>query len=146
MKGMNMHWNTFEGIWGQLKGKTHEVASQEECMMEEKVLARRVVLRGALAVGCGLLLPAIFSGCDSKKSAGSASSVPENPSAMPSANSDAPASAGKATQASVQYQSNPKGEQQCSGCMNFIADSNSCKLVDGQISPDGWCILWAKKV
>jgi len=29
--------------------------------------------------------------------------------------------------------------------MNFIAESNTCKLVEGQISPDGWCVLWAKK-
>ncbi len=139
-----MNWNTFEGNWKQLKGKTHEVSSKEACMMEEKILSRRVVLRGALAVGCGLLLPTIFSGCDSKKSAGSASSIPESPSAMPSTNSAAPAGSAKATQASVQYQTQPKGEQKCNGCINFIADSNNCKLVDGQISPDGWCILWVK--
>ena len=46
-----MNWNTFEGNWKQLKGKTHEVSSKEACMMEEKILSRRVVLRGALAVG-----------------------------------------------------------------------------------------------
>ena len=147
-----MNWNIIEGNWRQLKGKTHEVSSKEECMMEENILPRRIVLRGALAVGCGLLLPTIFSGCDSKKGAESTSSVPESPAATPSANSAAnstssaaPASTGKATQASVQYQTQPKGEQKCSGCINFIADSNTCKLVDGQISPDGWCILWAKK-
>lgn len=147
-----MNWNIIEGNWRQLKGKTHEVASKEGCMMEENVLPRRIVLRGALAVGCGLVLPTIFSGCDSKKGTDSTSSDPESPSATPSANSvanstssAAPASTGKVTQASVQYQAQPKGEQKCSGCMNFIADSNTCKLVDGQISPDGWCILWAKK-
>jgi len=145
MKGMKMNWNIIEGNWKQLKGKIHAVSSKEECMMEENVLPRRIVLRGALAVGCGLLLPTIFSGCDSKKGADSTSSVPESPSATPSANSAAPASTGKASQASVQYQTQPKGEQKCSGCMNFIADSNTCKLVDGQISPAGWCILWANK-
>jgi hypothetical protein len=50
----------------------------------------------------------------------------------------------KVTQASVQYQTQPKGDQQCSGCRHFIADSNACKLVEGNISPDGWCVLWAK--
>ncbi len=45
----------------------------------------------------------------------------------------------------MQYQAQPKGEQKCSGCLNFIAESNTCKLVDGQISPDGWCSLWVKK-
>lgn len=143
-----MNRNIIEGNWRHLKGKAHE----EECMMEEKVLSRRVVLRGALAVGCGLLLPTIFSGCDSKKGADSTSTAPESPAATHSANSAAsssssatPASTGKALQASVQYQNQPKGDQKCSGCMHFIADSNTCKLVDGQISPDGWCILWVKK-
>ena len=28
---------------------------------------------------------------------------------------------------------------------HFIAESGSCKLVEGKISPDGWCTLWAKK-
>ena len=45
----------------------------------------------------------------------------------------------------MQYQTQPKGEQKCSGCMHFIAESNTCKLVEGQISPDGWCTLWAQK-
>ena len=46
---------------------------------------------------------------------------------------------------SVQYQAKPKGEQRCDNCINFIAESKTCKLVDGQISPEGWCSLWAKK-
>lgn len=152
MKEMKMNLNIIKGNWRQFKDKTHEISSKEEYMMEEAILPRRIVLRGALAVGCGLLLPTIFSGCDSNKGADSTSSVPESPSATPSADSAAgstssaaPASTGKASQASVQYQTQPKGEQKCSGCINFIADSNTCKLVDGQISPDGWCILWAKK-
>jgi hypothetical protein len=45
----------------------------------------------------------------------------------------------------VQYQTQPKGDQKCGGCLHFIAESNTCKLVEGQISPDGWCILWAQK-
>ena len=140
-----MNRTIIEGNWRQHKDNTHEASSKEECMIEDKVLPRRIVLRGALAVGCGLLLPTIFSGCDSKKGADSTSSVPASPAAAPSADSAAPAPMGKATQASVQYQTQPKDEQKCSGCMNFIAESNTCKLVDGQISPDGWCILWVKK-
>jgi hypothetical protein len=45
----------------------------------------------------------------------------------------------------VQYQLQPKGEQKCANCANFIAASNTCKQVDGQISPEGWCALWIKK-
>lgn len=139
-----MNWNIIEGNWRQLKGKTNEASSKEACMMEEEILSRRSVLRGALAVGCGLLLPTIFSGCDSNKGANSSSSAPVG-SATTGTSSAAPVSTSKASQASVQYQTQPKGEQKCSGCINFIADSNTCKLVDGQVSHDGWCILWAKK-
>ncbi|MDO9365506.1 MAG: high-potential iron-sulfur protein [Methylotenera sp.] len=139
-----MNWNIIENNWKQFKGKTHEVSSKEECMMEEEILPRRIVLRGALAVGCGLLLPTIFAGCDSNKGANSSSSAPTD-SATASTSSAAPVPTSKASQASVQYQTQPKGGQKCSECMHFIADSNTCKLVDGQISPDGWCILWVKK-
>ncbi|MBW8329762.1 MAG: hypothetical protein K0M48_11610 [Thiobacillus sp.] len=119
--------------------------------VKDEVPSRRVVLRGALAVGCGLLLPAALFGCDSKKGESSTGAAPNTGSAgpdsspTPSADAAAPASTGKMTQASVQYQTQPKGEQKCGGCLHFIAESNSCKLVEGQISPDGWCSLWAQK-
>lgn len=112
--------------------------------IEENAPSRRVVLRGVLAVGCGLFLPAALLGCDSKKGETSSGAAPDS-SAAPSAESAAPVAAGQATQASVQYQSQPKGEQKCDGCLHFIAGSNTCKLVEGQISPDGWCVLWAQK-
>jgi hypothetical protein len=51
----------------------------------------------------------------------------------------------KVTQASVQYQSQPKGDRKCSDCQHFIAESQTCKLVEGQINPEGWCALWLKK-
>jgi hypothetical protein len=121
---------------------------------EQEIPPRRVVLRGALAVGCGLWVPMLLSGCDSKKGADSTSSAPAGspatspaPAAPPAtgATPAAPAGATKVPQATVQYQPQPKGDQKCSGCVHFIADSKTCKLVDGQISPEGWCSLWAKK-
>jgi len=112
--------------------------------VEEDVPSRRVVLRGALAVGCGLLLPAALFGCDSKKGESSTGAAPDS-SPTPSADTAAPAETAKVSQASVQYQTQPKGEQKCGGCLHFIAESNSCKLVEGQISSDGWCSLWAQK-
>ena len=133
-------------------------------VVNEEIPPRRVVLRGALAVGCGLLLPAALFGCDSKKgetSTGAAPAGAPDSSPAPGADGAAPAgapdsspapgadaaapAAAKVSQASVQYQTQPKGEQKCSGCMHFIAESNTCKLVEGQISPDGWCTLWAQK-
>lgn len=130
--------------------------------MQDEIPPRRVVLRGALAVGCGLLMPAALFGCGKKEAdstgaapdmsppgAGSAMQAPgpeaAAPEASPAPSADAAAPAAKVSQASVQYQAQPKGDQQCSGCMHFIAESNTCKLVEGQISPDGWCTLWAKK-
>lgn len=123
--------------------------------MNEETLSRRDVLRAALAAGCGLLLPGMLLGCDSKEGAsptspapaGSApaNSAPANTPAVSTA-SAAPAEIKKMSQASAQYQARPKGEQKCDGCRNFIAESNTCKLVEGQISPNGWCVLWAKKV
>jgi hypothetical protein len=126
-----------------------------EGMTQEEIPPRRVVLRGALALGCGLLAPAALFGCGKQEadstgaapeaappSADSAMQAPDAPAA--SAESAAPAAA-KVSQVSVQYQTQPKGDQQCSGCIHFIAESNTCKLVEGQISPDGWCTLWAQK-
>lgn len=106
--------------------------------------SRRVVLRGALAAGCGLWVPLLLSGCDSKKGADSTGPAPAAPP-VTSATPAAPAATQKVAQAIVQYQPQPKGDQKCSGCMHFIAESNTCKVVEGQISPEGWCTLWAKK-
>ena len=44
----------------------------------------------------------------------------------------------------VAYQTMPKDGKQCSAC-NFYIDPNACKSVEGEISPDGYCILWNKK-
>lgn len=109
-------------------------------MMKEETLSRRDVLRGALAVACSLCLPLTLSACDSNKGANSNSSAPAT-----STNSAAPTGTRKASQESVRYQTQPKGEQKCGNCVNFIAASNSCKLVEGKISPAGWCSLWAKQ-
>ncbi len=49
----------------------------------------------------------------------------------------------KASQASVQYQDKPKGDQQCDNCLQFEAP-NACKTVEGKISPKGWCAIWVK--
>ena len=50
----------------------------------------------------------------------------------------------KLAPAAVKYQTTPKDDHQCDGCVQFVAP-NSCKLVDGEISPTGWCSLWVKK-
>ena len=50
----------------------------------------------------------------------------------------------KVTQKVAHYQDHPNGNAQCSKCVNFIAP-NSCKIVQGTISPNGWCLLFAPK-
>jgi hypothetical protein len=52
--------------------------------------------------------------------------------------------AGKVSQAIVKYQTMPKGEQHCENCLHFQPPS-SCQTVDGTISPQGWCMVYAKK-
>lgn len=137
-----------ESIEVNIDGTLPEAA----CGTKADIPPRRLVLRGALAVGCGFLVPSVLTGCDSKKGETPAGTAPADapegaaPASPPDAGeSAAPAAGGKVSQASVQYQTQPKDGQQCSGCLHFIAESNTCKLVEGQISPDGWCILWVKK-
>lgn len=50
----------------------------------------------------------------------------------------------KAAQKLVGYQDTPHGAQQCNNCAQFEAPS-SCKVVDGTISPTGWCKVYVKK-
>ncbi len=56
----------------------------------------------------------------------------------------------KGSKAQFKYQSTPKNGQKCSQCSFFVAGSSStangtCKIVDGAISPSGWCTAFAKK-
>jgi hypothetical protein len=54
------------------------------------------------------------------------------------------AQSGKMSQEAAAYQSAPKNGQKCLDCSFFVSPS-SCKLVDGTISPVGWCKFYAKK-
>ena len=44
----------------------------------------------------------------------------------------------------AQYQDSPKGDQKCADCRFFI-EGGSCQLVEGEISPNGWCTLFQPK-
>ncbi|MEW6330175.1 MAG: high-potential iron-sulfur protein [Pseudomonadota bacterium] len=126
---------------------------------------RRTLLRGAA------LLALFVAGCQKKEEAASptqspdaaapapgqtggpvsgAGSTPQGNSAdgAPSGGgpaSEATAPGGKLSQAQAKYQNQPKGDQKCANCMHFIAESNTCKVVEGKVSPDAWCMLWARK-
>ena len=51
--------------------------------------------------------------------------------------------AAKASKSSVAYRDSPKGDQNCANCRLFISP-NACKSVEGAVSPNGWCRIWAK--
>lgn len=86
-------------------------------MIGETHVSRRSLLQGVAAIGS---LPVLATSID-------------------------PASAAKMSKTAVAYQDTPHGDQSCSNC-NFFEPPSSCKVVEGVISPNGWCKLWVKKV
>lgn len=78
--------------------------------------SRRNALRNLLAAGCALCLPRF----------GQAQSQ------------------GGISKAQAQYQDQPKGDRKCGLCLHFVAP-DACHLVEGKISPEGWCMFWTQK-
>jgi anaerobic selenocysteine-containing dehydrogenase len=87
-------------------------------MDEQAKLSRRSILRGAVLLASGTLAAAVIQ--------------------------VKPAYAQKAAKEATKYQDSPKDGQKCSDCAFFQAPS-SCSVVDGTISPNGWCMLYSKK-
>jgi hypothetical protein len=48
----------------------------------------------------------------------------------------------KLSKAQAQYQDSPRGIAMCATCTLFVAP-RGCKVVDGVISPNGWCKEYA---
>jgi len=48
----------------------------------------------------------------------------------------------KLSKQQAQYQDSPNGIQMCTACTLFVAP-HACTAVDGDISPNGWCKLYA---
>jgi hypothetical protein len=90
-------------------------------MNDDRNDCRRLSRRAALA-GTALVLGA----------AAAATAVSQSPAQQ------------KISQADAKYQATPKGDQRCDACVNF-QPPNACKFVQGDISPSGWCQLFAKK-
>ncbi len=89
---------------------------------------RRTVLRGVLAASCALCLPSVWAGENGNGTARSTTTA-----------------AGKLGKTQAKYQEQPKGDQSCANCMQFIAATSTCAVVEGQVSAKGWCMLWSKK-
>ena len=54
------------------------------------------------------------------------------------------ARAQKIAKDAVMYQDSPKDGHQCDQCVQW-EPPNSCKIVEGTISPQGWCGVFAPK-
>jgi hypothetical protein len=80
---------------------------------KEQTISRRIVL------AAGLTLTALPARAD------------DQPAANPN----------KISQAAADYQPTPKGMFSCGVCTFFIKPK-SCKVVDGEVSPTGWCKLF----
>jgi hypothetical protein len=58
--------------------------------------------------------------------------------------------ASKLPKSAVQYQDKPNGDKDCSKCVQFIPGASAsadgtCKVVEGAISPHGYCIAFSPK-
>lgn len=56
----------------------------------------------------------------------------------------------KASKQAMKYQDHPNNDQRCDTCLQFVPGTKAgangtCKVVDGPISPQGWCIAYVKK-
>ena len=52
--------------------------------------------------------------------------------------------------ADVKYQFTPKGADRCGECVSFVPGDTgggpgTCKLVQGPIPQNGWCVLFARR-
>ena len=68
------------------------------------------------------------------------------------ASNGADAATSAALRTSLKYQTKPEGDKSCAKCINFIPGasakaSGGCKVIPGdtEISPQGYCIAWARK-
>lgn len=50
----------------------------------------------------------------------------------------------KVKKTEAQYQPRPKGQQRCEICLQFERPGK-CKIVQGPISPNGWCQYFAAR-
>lgn len=69
---------------------------------------------------------------------------------VPAAMVSKEAAAAKMAKAALQYQDDPKNGQECSKCVQFEPGKSAkakgtCKVVEGPISPTGWCLAFAAK-
>ena len=56
--------------------------------------------------------------------------------------------AGKASKVDVHYQDKPKDGKRCATCRQYTPGASGarvCSLVEGDVSADGWCMVYAPR-
>lgn len=91
---------------------------------------RRAVIRAIATGGLAIGIPVILGGCGRNQGEQAAQEAAQSPLLS---------DAGKATKESVDYQYEPRNGEMCSSCLQFVADSSTCRIVSGPIDPRGWC-------
>ena len=108
----------------------------------DEKLSRRAMLRKAATVVGVAGASAFAAGCAPSITA--APPPPAPPPVIPPAPPMAqpapppPIAAAKESKREARYQSHPHGRERCGRCVHFMAP-NGCEIVDGRISPRGWC-------
>jgi hypothetical protein len=100
----------------------------ETAHVESVTVSRRSILQGVVHAGGAATLLAV--------TANRASAAP--------AKTTAAAKTTKTTKQVAGYQYSPNGGQSCSSCIAFVPP-NACRIVEGTISPQGWCKIWQRK-
>jgi hypothetical protein len=109
----------------------------------QKKLSRRSILRNAAAVVGVTGASALTAACGSSRPAPPPPPAPVAPPAPPPVAAPAPpppppVAAAKEPKREARYQNHPHGRERCGRCVHFLAP-NGCEIVEGRISPRGWC-------
>ena len=107
----------------------------------DEKLSRRTMLRNAAAIVGVAGASALTAGCGSSARTASppapAPVAPPPPMAEP-APPPPPAAAAKESKREARYQAHPHGRERCGQCAHFVKP-HDCELVEGRVSPRGWC-------
>jgi hypothetical protein len=111
--------------------------------IDEKLSRRAMLRKAAAAVGVAGA-SALAAGCAPRAAAPPPPPAPVIPPAPPAAAAvpapppPGPAAEAKESKREARYQNHPHGRERCGRCAHFLAP-NGCEIVEGRISPRGWC-------
>ena len=107
----------------------------------EQKFSRRSMLRKAAGVIGAVGASALAACAPSRPAAPPPAPAPVIPPAPPPMAAPAPpppVAAAKESKREARYQNHPKGRERCGRCSHFLRP-NGCEIVEGRISPRGWC-------